>query len=86
VLVADDTSLRVDKLHSGEFAIAMIDSAAYKLSGLSYPMKFNLHDRALLPYASDWSGEPHGQLPRLCTLHPSLRIRFRATTVAAEMP
>lgn len=89
VLVAYGTSQRVDKLHSGEFAIALIDSAAYKLAGLSYPTKFNLRERVLLPYASDWfavpPGAPHGQLPRLGTLHPSLLNRFRAAAVAAEI-
>ena len=89
VLVAYGTSQRVDKLHAGEFAIALIDSAAYKLAGLSYPTKFNLRDRVLLPYTSDWfavpPGAPHGQLPRLGTLHPSLLNRFRAAAVAAEM-
>jgi hypothetical protein len=89
VFVDYATSQHVDRLHSGEFAIALIDSAAYKLAGLSYPTKFNLRDRVLLPYTSDWfavpPGAPHGQVPRLGTLHPSLLNRFRAATVAAEM-
>ena len=89
MLVAYGTSQRVDVLHSGEFAIAMIDSAAYKLAGLSHPTKHNLRDRVLLPYTSDWfavpPGAPHGQLPRLRTLHPSLLNRFRAAAVVGEL-
>ncbi len=89
ILVAYGTSQRVDKLHSGEFAIALIDAAAYELAGLSFPTKFNLRERVVLPYTSDWfavpPGAPHGQLPRLGTLHPSLLKRFRAAAVAAEM-
>ena len=89
VLVAYGTSKRVDKLHSGEFALTSADAAAFQLSGLSFPTKFNLRERVLLPYNSDWfavpAGAPHGQLPRLGTLHPSLLGRFRAAAVAAGM-
>lgn len=89
VLVAYGTSQRVDELHSGEFAIAPADAAAYSLAGLSYPTKFNLRERVLLPFSSDWfavpPGAPHGQLPRLGTLHPSLLNRFRAAAVAAGL-
>jgi hypothetical protein len=89
VLVAYGTSQRVDKLHSGEFSIGLMDVAAYQLAGLSYPTKFNLRERVLLPYTRDWfavpPATPHGQSPRLGTLHPSLLKRFRAAAVAAEM-
>ena len=89
VLVAYGTSQRVDELHSSEFAITPADAAAYQLAGLSYPTKFNLRQRVLLPYDNDWfdvpPSAPHGQLPRLGTLHPSLLHRFRAAAVAAGL-
>lgn len=89
VLVAYGTSQCVDELFSGEFAITPADAAAYQLAGLSYPTKFDLRERVLLPYTSDWFASPpavpHGQLPRLGTLHPSLLNRFRAAAVAAEL-
>jgi len=89
VLVAYGTSQRVDELHSGEFAIAPADAVAYRLAGLSYPTKFDLRKRVLLPYNTDWfavpPGAPQGQLPRLGTLHPSLLNRFRAAAVAAGL-
>lgn len=89
VLVAYGTSQRVREMRSGEFAIAPADAGAYRLAGLSYPTKFNLHERVLLPYNGDWfavpPGAPHGQLPRLGTLHPSLLYRFRAAAVAVGL-
>lgn len=89
VLVAYGTSQRVGELFSGEFAITPAEAAAYQLAGLSYPTKFNLRERVLLPYTSDWFAPPptapHGQLPRLGTLHPSLLNRLRAAAVAANL-
>lgn len=89
ILVAYGTSQRVDELYSGEFAVTPADAAAYQLSRLSYPTKFDLRQRVLLPYDGDWfavaPGAPHGQLPRLGTLHPSLLGRFRAAAVAAGL-
>jgi hypothetical protein len=89
ILVAYGTSQRVGELFSGEFAITPADAAPYRLSGLSYPTKFNLRERALLPYTSDWFASPpaapHGPMPRLGTLHPSLLNRFRAAAAAADL-
>lgn len=89
ILVAYGTSRRVDELYAGEFTITLADAEAYRLAGLSYPTKFNLRERVLLPYTSDWfavpPAAPHGQLPRLGTLHPSLLQRFRAAAIAAEL-
>lgn len=89
VLVACGASQRVGELFSGEFAITATEAAAYKLSGLSFPPKFNLRERLLLPYTHDWfaipPAAPHGLLPRLGTLHPSLLTRFRAAAVVAGL-
>jgi hypothetical protein len=89
ILVAYGTSQRVGELFSGEFAITAAEAAAYKLSGLSFPTKFNLRERVLLPYTNDWfaipPAAPHGLLPRLGTLHPSLLKRFRAAAAAAGL-
>lgn len=89
VLAAYGTSQHVEELYSGEFSISPADAGAYQLAGLSYPTKFNLRERVLLPFNSDWfavpPGAPHGQLPRLGTLHPSLLGRFRAAAVAAGL-
>jgi len=53
VLLAYGTSSqRVGEWFSGEFAITPADTAAYQLAGLSYPTKFDLRERVLLPYTS----------------------------------
>jgi hypothetical protein len=89
VLVAYGTSRRVGEMFAGEFAITAADAAAYKLAGLSFPTKFNLRERILLPYTHEWfampPAAPHGLQPRLGTLHPSLLTRFRAAAGAAEL-
>ena len=45
-------------------------------AGLSYDTKFNLRHTVTLPYNADWfsvpPAAPHGQTPKLGTLHPSL--------------
>ncbi len=53
MLVAYGTSQRVAELFAGEFAITPTEAAAYQLVGLSYPTKFNLRERVLLPYTGD---------------------------------
>lgn len=49
------------------------DSAAFKLSGLSYDTKFNLAQTIELDYSNKWFDVPPqapcGQLPKLGTLH-----------------
>lgn len=87
VRVAYGTSQRVTELHSGEFAIYPNDGAAFQLSGLSYPTKFDLRRTAVLPYTEEWFCVPpaarHGYTPKLGTLHPSLMKRAQAAYAAA---
>ena len=81
VEVAYGTSQKTDRLRSGEFLIAPADGNVYALSGLSYPTKFDLRHRKELPYNDDWfripPGAPHGQIPKLGVLHPSLMRRAK---------
>jgi hypothetical protein len=86
VQVAYGTSQEVDKLFPGEFVITHLDGEAYSISGLSYPTKFNLASTFELPFNEDWfavpPGAPHGQVPKLGLLHPSLMRRARAAMEA----
>jgi hypothetical protein len=88
VLVAYGTSQKVDHLFSGEFAITARDGAAFTISGLSYPTKFNLKRRIELTYFETYfqvpPGAPFGQIPKLGTLHPSLMRRVSAAWEAAR--
>jgi hypothetical protein len=77
VRVAYGTSQRSTQLHKGEFSILQsVNPAAYQAAGLSYDTKFNLRQAIDLPYTSEWfsvpPAAPHGQSPKLGTLHPSL--------------
>lgn len=82
VEVSYGTSQHTDRLHSGEFLIALADGEAYPLSGLSYPTKLDLRNRRELPYNEDWfrvpRHAPHGQTPKLGVLHPALMRRAKA--------
>ena len=82
VLVAYGTSQKTANLRSGEFLIDKNNAAAYLLSGLSFPTKFNFRQCVELPYNEAWftvpPGAPHGQTPKLGILHPSLMRRARA--------
>ena len=89
VRVADGTSQRTTTLHRGEFAILRDrNPAAYAAAGLSYDTKFDLKQALDLPYTTEWFSvpptAPHGQTPKLGTLHPSLvravQAAFRAAT------
>jgi len=88
VQVAYGISPKVDKLFPGEFVITDSDGDAYSISGLSYPTKFNLASTFELPFNEDWfgvpPGAPHGQVPKLGVLHPSLMRRARAAMEAAK--
>ena len=87
VRVAYGTSQRTTSLFRGEFAILRISNpAAFEAAGLSFDTKFDLRQAVDLPYAADWfsvpPSAPHGQTPKLGTLHPSLvravQAAFRA--------
>jgi len=77
VQVAYGTSQRTTTLHRGEFAIIRANNqAAYEAANLSFDTKFNLRQVLELPFSADWfsvpPAAPHGQIPKLGTLHPSL--------------
>ena len=83
VQLAYGTSQRTTTLYKGEFAIIKAKQpAAYAAAGLSYDTKFNLKNLVTLPFNSDWfsvpPAAPHGQIPQLGVLHPSL-VRTAAT-------
>jgi hypothetical protein len=89
VRVAYGTSQRATSLLRGEFSILRDrNSAAYTAAGLSYDTKFDLRQALDMPYSSECfsvpPGAPHGQTPKLGTLHPSLvravEAAFRAAT------
>ncbi len=87
VRVAYGTSQKTDRLFSGEFRIAKIEHpAAYTSAGLSYDTKFNLSHVLELPFNDAYFSvpphAPHGQLPKLGTLHPSM-VRIAASAFAA---
>ena len=77
VQVAYGTSQRTTKLYRGEFAILRDKNlAAYEEAKLSFDTKFNLRQVLELPFSTDWFSVPpdgpHGQIPKLGTLHPSM--------------
>lgn len=88
VLAAYGTSQKIDRLYAGEFAIIPEDGQAYRLSGLSFPTKFNLGACVELPYCTPWfdvpPAAPFGQSPQLGVLHPSLMRRARAAWEATR--
>jgi hypothetical protein len=88
VRVAYGTSQKVDALRSGEFSITPADHAAYQLSGLGFPTKFDMCQTQDLPYDEHWFRVPqaprYGQTPKLGSLHPSLYRRAQAAHDAAD--
>jgi hypothetical protein len=89
VLIAYGTSQKTDRLLAGEFLIAPLYRAAYKLAGLSYPTKFNFKQTVKLPYNEEWfkvpPASPHGQTPKLGVLHPTWVRRASAAWAAVQM-
>ncbi len=89
VQVVYGTSQRIAQLYSGEFAIQQLKNpAAYALAGLSYDTKFNLKQTVELPFTTEFfsvpPAEPHGQIPTLGTLHPSMTQAFMAAYRATQ--
>jgi hypothetical protein len=87
VSVSYGTSQKTNRLYSGEFLISKRDySAAYVSAGLSYDTKFNLQRILELPFNDDYFSvpplAPHGQIPKLGTLHPSM-VKIAAAAFAA---
>ena len=87
VQVAYGTSQKTNRLYSGEFRISKIEHpAAYQSAGLSYDTKFDLRQVLELPFNSDYFSvpphAPHGQNPKLGSLHPSL-VRVAAAAYTA---
>ena len=82
VSVAYGTSQKTDRLYSREFLITQSKHpAAYCSAGLSYDTKFNLKNILELPFNDAFFSvpphAPHGQSPKLGTLHPSM-VRIAA--------
>ena len=89
VRVAYGTSQRATNLHRGEFAILRDrNPAAYAAAGLSYDTKFDMKQKVILPYTTEWfsvpPGAPNGQNPKLGFLHASLMRALQAAASAAE--
>jgi hypothetical protein len=90
VTVAYGTSKRTTTLHRGEFSILkLVNPVAYAAATLSYDTKFDLKQLVDLPFTSEWFSvppqAPHGQVPKLGTLHPSL-VRVLQAAYAAATP
>jgi hypothetical protein len=87
VRIAYGTSRKVNELRTGEFAITPADGAAYQLSGLSFPTKFDLSRTQDVPYDAEWFRVPqapqYGHTPKLGSLHASLYRRAKAAHDAA---
>jgi hypothetical protein len=89
VRVAYGTSQRTTSLRRGEFCIERSrNSAAFEAAGLSYDTKFDLKQVLDLPFSTEWfsvpPAAPHGQTPKLGTLHPSLVRAVQAAHQAAQ--
>lgn len=87
VAVAYGTPQKTDRLYTGEFRIKKIEHpAAYASAGLSFDTKFDLRNVLELPFNDNYFSvpphAPHGQNPKLGTLHPSM-MRFAASAFAA---
>ena len=88
VSVAYGTSQKINRLYSGEFRIVKSEHhAAYASAGLSFDTKFDLRNILELPFNDNFFSvpphAPHGQNPKLGTLHPSM-VRVAASAFAAS--
>lgn len=88
VSVAYGTSQKTSQLRSGEFLISNTNLAAYRLAGLSYDTKFSFRSVVELPFNQKWfkppPHAPHGQIPKLGVLHPSLMRHVQAAWEAVN--
>jgi hypothetical protein len=76
VTVAYGTS-QLQRMHQGEFAITKhANPAAYSSAGLSFDTKFDLRQSIELPWNEEFFAipprAPHGQHPKLGSLHASM--------------
>lgn len=88
VKVAYGTSQKLDRMLAGEFAIRKVENpAAYVLAGLSYDTKFDLNNMLELPWNDSFFGvpplAPHGENPKLGTLHISMMRKLESAARAA---
>lgn len=89
VTVAYGTSQGLQRLHKGEFAITKQGNpAAYGSAGLSYDTKFDLRQSVELPWNEDFfavpARAPHGQRPKLGSLHASMMRAAHAAHQAVK--
>ena len=86
--VAYGTSQKMNRIYSSEFIITPDDEYAFEASGLALPTKFDVAHLVFLPYNDYWfavpPGAPHGQIPKLGILHPSLVRRAKAAYDSAR--
>lgn len=89
VRVVYGTSQKVDRLRAGEFVITRLGHPGpFALAGLSHDTKFDLRASIELPWGSVFFGvaprAPHGQTPKLGTLHPALMRAAQAAWSATR--
>jgi len=89
VTVAYGTSQGLQRLRAGEFAITRQGHpAAYGTAGLSFDTKFDLRQRIELPWTEEFftvpAQAPHGQLPKLGSLHASMMRALQAAYQAVR--
>lgn len=89
VTVAYGTSQGLQRLHAGEFAITrQSHPAAYGTAGLSFDTKFDLRHRIELPWTDEFftvpAQAPHGQHPKLGSLHASMMRALQAAYQAVR--
>ena len=88
VHVVYGTSQRVDRLKAGDFAFLKANNpSAFALAGLAFDTKFDFKVIVELPWTDQFfkvpPRAPHGQNPKLGTLHPSLVRAAKAAYDAA---
>ena len=87
-LVGYGTSQKTNTLRSGEFLIRKDNSAAFKISGLSFDTKFSFKHMLELDYSDQWfkipPESPHGQTPTIGTLHAVYAQAAHAAYLASQ--